>query len=312
MNIELTAFGDHFKLRAAIAQGIMHRDDLQSVVDAFDYYLNSLVENIEDTAEMRLPTVFQSSSRRTPKIEEPAEVCSEAMSVLKAVVSECTYIPTSKIEPGDSVLSLGIDSIMALQVSSKLRRKGFSIGSAEIIESSSLRSLAARISGPGRQQNNGDVIIANRTPLRGSKPLEPTAGIMWFIGASLSGDSGSFQHAFPYQVLGKRLDSARARAAWRSLVSRHVLLRTGFICDGDGNIELSVAETSEPNWSEISYNHIFEETPWIQRFLYDLIDRPLDPTSPPSRCTLIHLGNYDYLIFELHHFQYGKNPLHFV
>jgi ferricrocin synthase len=308
MNIELTASDNHYNLRIAIAKGIMVKDDLQAVANAFDSCLTDLVENLErDVTDLKkkLPKFFLPAPTRSTKVEQEIEPSSEAMTILKAVLSECTQLPISKINAGDTILSLGVDSIMALQVSYKLRGKGYLIGSAEIIESTSLRSLAARLSSA---RDNGDATRVDHVPSQESKEstsLKPTAGILWFVGAALSGDSGGFQHGFPYQIINERLDSARARITWRNLVDRHVLLRTSFVCDDDGNVRLSTAESAEPNWTEISYTHIFEETPWIQQFVYNLISRPMDPRSPPARCTLLHLANHDYLVFEMHHFQYG-------
>ena len=64
------------------------------------------------------------------------------MEGLKLILSRVTETALEDIDSGDSVFALGLDSILALDVSSKCRKVGLKVSVSEILQGQTIRGIA--------------------------------------------------------------------------------------------------------------------------------------------------------------------------
>jgi len=140
----------------------------------------------------------------------------------------CEVLGVEKVGINDNFFALGGDSILALQVVSRIRKAGFVVTPRDLFQHQTVATLALAA--------RRDAVQAELPPAQGAVALTPIQS--WFF------DQQRGQHHWNQAVLlhpGEPLDAARLDAALQSVVEHHDSLRLRFT-SADGAWRQAYAE----------------------------------------------------------------------
>ena len=224
----------------------------------------------------------------------------------------CEVLGVAEISRSDNFFALGGDSIQALKVVARARKQALKFKPKQLIEASSLATLAAVIpvvvdSETANAVALGDESEADITPLaneqRDNIPLSFAQARQWFLW-QLTPESTAYHIAGALNLTGE-LNVNAFKASFNGLVARHESLRTMFSDNGDGSahqviqdellldmpvIDLSALEGNEQAEAAKSQALAWHATP------FDLTKGPL------LRIGLIQLAaDKHVLVVVMHH-----------
>ncbi|MDV7278362.1 non-ribosomal peptide synthetase, partial [Rhodococcus oxybenzonivorans] len=240
-----------------------------------------------DRAALPAPTFLPGSTHRKPATPTEATV---------AAVWE-TVLGVSGIGADDDYFDLGGNSLTATRVVARVNAAlGTTIGVAELFEAPTVATLAARLD---RDEHRGPDRPALAPVARPAViPLSSAQQRMWFINQY---DTTSPAYNIPLVVrLTGRLDVPALVAAIGDIVERHESLRTVFPASPDGPHQVVLpAADAVPVIEPIPVEN---ESELAQR-LSEVCSTRFDvATAVPLRCTLLQLGDSEYLLaLVLHH-----------
>ncbi|PPR03610.1 hypothetical protein CVT24_007726 [Panaeolus cyanescens] len=320
LNAEIHQHDDRFTIHCAARSSHFDPDGLVRLVHSLQTFIEEIINKPEQLISLDLPDIFESraqirsnevSERTTGLTNNDEQLLDPNLVSHQNMLAQLTNTPVSKIKPSTPLVALGIDSITAIQIASKLRASGFKIATTEIINSRTVGDLVKRIGLLGAAK------AYNRTPIIDPKPSEiehirrwlgvraslverfscAPAGMKWLISAWQRSGGARYHHAFAFE-LPPDIDVERLRWAWIQLVKKHWILRSTF-CFADGLEDVRIItfkEDAETSWGKIDRPATLSEQ------MKSLI---LDPPSlryPQARARVITSSNH--LILHLHHFQY--------
>ncbi len=161
--------------------------------------------------------------------EEPS---TDGESVLRSIWARVLNLPQERISMNQSFLSLGGDSISAMQVVGHCQKKGIRLTVREVLRSKSVPELASAIKElPAATYEAKEEI---------EKPfvLSPIQSLWHQLPHH---DRGHFNQSF-YLKLRRRIPIVEFRAAVEKLVTRHSMLRARFQYDGDSGWQQRLTE----------------------------------------------------------------------
>lgn len=155
---------------------------------------------------------------------EPALPTSTAVMRMQAIVSKVLNMPVEQVKPNKSWLSLGGDSIMAMQLLARARKDGINITMNQVLRSKSLAHLAETV-GASVAFDTGEEKIDQPFSL---------SPIQRFYFRNLGDEKNShFNQSFTFR-LARKLDAAKLKSALDSIVLCHSMLRARFTRDRNG------------------------------------------------------------------------------
>lgn len=204
-----------------------------------------------DLRALPMPAMAASTVQAgTPKQRALANVFAEVLGV-------------SSVGADDDFFQLGGDSITAIQLIIRARRRGLAISTNDVFELGSPRRLAtvaADVGGNGGRRTAGPLIALRREQLArlqathpGIERLLPATPLQQgFLFHRLRDEQGFDVYAEQVVLsLAGHLDADALRSAGRALLARHEALRAGFFVDGLPHpVQLIVPEADVP-WEEI-------------------------------------------------------------
>ncbi|KAF9483747.1 peptide synthetase [Pholiota conissans] len=241
-------------------------------------------------------------------------------SIYEPILMSVTNASPSLLRPETPLVTLGIDSITAIQIVGKFRQAGMVITANDIIRSITVGEMLMKVSAADVSKNHeheakagyevGELEKAaiyqdlNISPPNIQSIKAASSGMQWLIGAWCESKRTRFQHVFPFQ-LSADIDKTRLKAAWFSLVSYHPILRSTFAC-ASGYDEPRIvifSESSLDTWTEefVTENMFYQS---LLARMKNMIANPISTSHHQARALFIYSRNSSYLILHLHHFQY--------
>ncbi|KAJ3563111.1 hypothetical protein NP233_g9148 [Leucocoprinus birnbaumii] len=240
--------------------------------------------------------------------------------ILRDLVSSLARLPAEIIDKNTPLVSLGIDSITAIQISNKARHAGIGISTTQIIGCRNFGDLVKRAqSRPVKatksatpeslpqlspREINGIISrFGTSSPLERILPTSP--GQKFFIAGWQGMQARKYQHVFMF-LLPPDVDKARLKVAWILLLQRHPLLRSTFANEprsSEPRIIVFKNEVAPSTWSEeVSADDIFYQATAAR--VRNLAENPPSSRLPQARAILRHSEKKSTLLLHLHHFQY--------
>jgi amino acid adenylation domain-containing protein len=236
------------------------------------------------------------------------------------VLSASLGVDKHNIGRWTSLITLGVDSISAIQVSRQLHAKlGARLPISVILQNPTVARLAKALDGVV-----GDVAFSE--PLAGERDLIPEAVLesarrrledlgMPFTKilpctplqeAMLAASTGRNQYVnrMLFRVNG---DIEKLKAAWDAMVCRHDILRTCFIATDDPMwpmLQVVLPEWKTP-WVTLSLEH--QQQPGLEVMIShhaDHLSPALDSMEPPVSFAIFNHASHTYLSFICHHALY--------
>ncbi|RDB21442.1 Nonribosomal peptide synthetase 2 [Hypsizygus marmoreus] len=320
LNVEMHQHQSGFTIMVASQPDYMDLIGLEKLLERFQTLLQDLISHpeasvLDDTLKKRFATFVPTTQQREQHIS-----CEQIPGPIQRLLANITSIPADQFTPSTPLISLGIDSITAIQIVSQFRRAGMKLTTNDIITSRTVDDMVQKIT-----VSDGNLAQSEKKSVLEVSAMEKAAilarldcdvdavesvmiassGMKWLIGSWQRSERSAFQHAFAYR-LPDGFDIAKLRAAWSSLLERLVLLRSTFAC-AKGNREPRIV-TFKPGaypeeWTEEEAGDasILE---LLASRMKELVSSPPPTSRPPTRAVLLHSPQRAYLVIHLHHFQY--------
>ncbi|MDQ7727805.1 non-ribosomal peptide synthetase [Halomonas sp. SpR8] len=218
----------------------------------------------------------------------------------------------------DNFFELGGDSILSLQIVSRLQRAGWTVTPRQVFEHQSIAQLAFNATGAQEEAQGCEVELNELADYLSSEqiealgldqdniedvyPLSPTQEGMFFHSLEAE-EPGLYVNQLNVDVSG--LDADRLVRAWQAMVERHATLRTGFLWQAGMARPLQLVFTQvEPEIVQLDWRSkkdTLEES--LATYAEQVLKRQIDWLTPPlAWLHLIRLDDDRYqLIWTRHH-----------
>lgn len=257
--------------------------------------------------------------------EQPVDtlVLDQNVQTLRKVLSDVTQISMGTIQEGNSIFALGIDSILALDISARCREAGLIVSVSDILQGRTIRGIAMLVANKHTQPPGSAKVVKSDSfvvdsdqkikalhvlglPEDSVEAVMPClSGQLFYISAWLQSKRQLWEFTFAFNSRIK-LDPEQVQGAWLQLQRRHAILRTSFAAVSSSEILQVVQKASKANGAVQVYNE--QSTGDLNALVQDLVHRlarnPSDLFTPPARLHLIQHPDSDALVFTLHHALY--------
>jgi aryl carrier-like protein len=236
----------------------LDKAQVAKVAEAFDTFLTrALQQPREQIAPASLKSSWAAATlaRRDAKSHgadsttaaEDGAAWTDLEITVRSVIADFTTVPESEIGRGTSIYRLGLDSINAVQVATKLRAGGFRVVASEVLMHPSVRELAAWIGSKntektaaggrgkefdfkGFEEQYREKIVrelgVQDEEVEGVYPCTPVQSGM----LAQTTHSGGVEYVNSYTLqLGADVELERLRSAWGLVVRECPMLRAGFV-----------------------------------------------------------------------------------
>jgi amino acid adenylation domain-containing protein len=173
------------------------------------------------------------------------ETWSEAEEMVRRAFSHFANVDSSKVRRNTSLYRLGLDSLSAVQVASRLRSKGLSMTVADVLEHrtpaaiaaaaaaatpSALEDASSRINLVKYDTDHRSTLLKSlNIPTTALECLRPcTSAQSGMLSQSLQSQGALYVNHITYDV-PDNVDEDEIRAAWRQVQRKHQALRMGFV-----------------------------------------------------------------------------------
>ncbi|KAK3380922.1 non-ribosomal peptide synthetase, siderophore synthesis [Podospora didyma] len=266
--VEMEVSEDNLLWRLACDDKYISQDDIPLLFHQLDAVLGHFLASSEtdvlgfsdsQTHVCGLPTVVPDFGHAVPisktngSDDSPARVWSAEEARIRDVLAGISGVPAPSILKSHNIYHLGLDSISAIKVSSRLKKEGIQIGFRDLLKSKSISEMA-QLATQGQRSTESPVIDGTdqiHNPLLFAEILERVgaakslkrAGIdaslldevlpaspmqVHMISAWQNSDMEVFFPEFTYIMTGP-LDGDGMKLAWEILIKEMPMLRTGFV-----------------------------------------------------------------------------------
>jgi aryl carrier-like protein len=155
-------------------------------------------------------------------------------------------VPEDAIQKDSTIYHLGLDSILVLKLPALLKKDGIQLNVSDVLRDQSVRAIA--LSADGKTANKAEVVdykavtfdaLSSTVPEKALRSLGEdiqdidfimpvTAGQLYMIRMWQTSQGILFYPSFTHTIYGK-FNERDLRNAWKELLRRHDILRTGFI-----------------------------------------------------------------------------------
>lgn len=175
-------------------------------------------------------------------------------STIRKVLSEVSHIPEGEITKLHTIFNLGLDSIIAIKVSSLLGKRSIRLGVGEMLKAATIMNMAEladakRKNSVVAQNDLGNPIVHILSYVDVEKALKSSGidleqvqkvlpcspGQVYMLSAWENSEGAEFYSTFQFRAL-KGLDKMRLSHAWYLLCEKSPILRTRFASTGNRQI----------------------------------------------------------------------------
>ncbi|CAG7931892.1 unnamed protein product [Penicillium olsonii] len=175
--------------------------------------------------------------------------------IIRDVISTLAGVEAESIREDTSIFEIGLDSIDAIKISSRLSKAGIKLQVSSIMRHRTVKAMSAQLSVTNGHAENGGPSMLEKLEKSLVKFLEnegtlpsdatrvlPATPIQEAMVAEMT--SSEYEHYYNHEILEIEagVDLGRMEAAWRAVVKAHPILRTSFVEVWDPEIPVSYAQ----------------------------------------------------------------------
>ena len=318
--------------RSVATEAMLH-SLVDNVMLAIDCSVRNLDQNISDVfsvcrswASADQSTSLQPSSRQMLDLGTSDKfVWNSEARLIRETIAQLAGRNAEDIKEDTSVFALGLDSIDAVKVASRLKKDGLNIAVSSILQSQTIPKMLAALHGQKKFEAVTD--ISNRLstfedqlqPLRQvfsqqqteiERILPATPNQEALIADMIRSD---LQDYYNHDILriSPHVDISRLKSSWQKVIDASPILRTSFVAVTNLDVDTVFAQVVHTP----SLIRIEETTAASFETLNDILEeiRKLAIVNSsqmlPLRLTLVHVDSDQYLILSLAHAQYDGHSL---
>ncbi|KAG7086753.1 NRPS protein [Marasmius oreades] len=334
INVELHEGVDTFSVFASCASDVATHEGLIALLNELSDEFTQLVKapNAPIANNDNLANNQSAPDTPTTKVQDIEDMSSwtDKQRQLRKILVDFVGLPPEAVSPTTSLVSIGIDSICAIQVASLARRAGLVISATQVAQSNTVHDLVSVLSIPPQGGQDPRVTVtlpeAIVSRVRSSLPEELGARIEQILPASsgmiyyMSTEQAA-ANAFVFRTVRNQEDpgmvSRRVRDAWRDVVRKHGILRSFMRETGESEFRMVLCvlkgTSYECEWTEMRIDLTSQdEVGAVREQARALMSMSGFSIGPPTRLALLHGETSSYLILGLHHAQYDAWSLPLV
>ncbi|THX05705.1 peptide synthetase [Aureobasidium pullulans] len=247
---------------------------------------------------------------------------------IRAAYSAISSAPEDRIGKDTTIYRIGLDSISAIQVASRLRKEGLSLQASDVMESPSCSELASVvqtrsqtpvISTPAFDLENFDkryrsvVLDSQQVSTDQIEAVRPCTAVQSGMLSEYvhSGGHQYFNHMF--YAVDENSSFETLKNAWVKVVAQHEMLRTGFINTDDHENPFVMSTYKSPDVHDLCLQVSSEDGA-----KYDDYERAASESVkeklhlPPWRWSLLEINQTQCLQFSAHHAIFDAESLRMI
>lgn len=187
-------------------------------------------------------------------------------STIRKVLSEVSHIPEGEITKQQTIFNLGLDSIVAIKVSSLLRKRSIGLSVSDMLKATSIFNMAQLANAKQKgsllvKKDNENPLVhllahinvqevlqsARIDPNNVQKALPCSPGQVYMLSTWQNREGSEFYSTFHFMT-SKLLDKRRLNQAWDTLCEKNSIFKTIFVSTGDRQIPfLQIVLKQNPN-----------------------------------------------------------------
>ncbi|KAK7033521.1 Non-ribosomal peptide synthetase [Paramarasmius palmivorus] len=329
VNIELHEGEETFSVFASCSADALNHSSLVHLLRDFNKALLELVRSPNAPALPPDDPIFSMSPAQS---DDADQVDNETIIKswtpdqhrLHQILVDFVRLPAEAVTPSTFLVSIGIDSICAIQVASLAKKAGIRISPTQVARSATVKELLALVpqlelenehSAPlavPRDATLPKEVVAN---VLASLPEETTKGIgrILPLASGMEWTLSAWQMnptAFCYKICRDEGEtssnvSRRIREALKMLGTKHEILRAFTAVTGESTFRLALCVLRDYLFEveEIEVGHV-NELDAVRKQARKFTSMSIPVNRPPTRLALLHGQTASYFILSLHHMQY--------
>lgn len=296
--------------------------------DAFSAIILSPQSSIGRTVAIPEPGSNANEQPKTHQADvngvEDFEWTAEA-SVVRQEVAHISGIAEEDVDEHVSIFQLGLDSVDAVRLSSRLKKKCLQVSVSSIMKAKTIpkilkASKTMRASGSASSEVSFLKNLSRKLAAVVKNSVSEAENIECVLPASpmqeaLVGEmlNSSFHRYFNHDVLSlsEDTDAERLKTAWRDVIEASPILRTAFCQVEDPDLDLTFAQVITKPASSCLVDLHLESEDAIQGYMEDVRQDMAfaAPLTPPFRISFLTTGANRYMIVSLAHALYDGYSL---
>lgn len=216
-------------------------------------YINGVAE--ESYAHANGETATPNGVNGTAHTRNSSFQWTSQASTIRDVIATLAGVDSQSIGEETSIFEVGLDSIDAIKLSSRLAKSGIKLPVSAIMRHRNVKAMASQLAETNHHEKNGSYPLLSQMEgaltrfLRKESLMPedacqvlPATPIQEAMVAEMS--ASGYQHYYNHEVLQLEsyVDLARLQEAWRAVVKAHPILRTSFVEVWDPEISASYAQ----------------------------------------------------------------------
>lgn len=264
---EITRNGNESLTATLAAKGnILSPETAQRMLFHFQHVLSEFAQN-PDKELPYINGVVEESPMTNGYSAEPEQSLNEAedsedssfnwgpqASAIRDVIASLAGVEVDSIKPGTSIFEVGLDSIDAIKLSSRLSKFGIKLPVSSIMRHRNVKAMSAQLAVEDTETNGTYPKLTHMTNKltqflekenlvsRDVCQILPATPIQEAMIAEMS--ASEFQHYYNHDILQlePNVDIERLREAWKAVVKAHPIFRTSFVEVWDPKIPTSYVQ----------------------------------------------------------------------
>ncbi|OLL25917.1 Nonribosomal peptide synthetase 2 [Neolecta irregularis DAH-3] len=228
--------------------------------------------------------------------------------LIQGVIMSVCNIPNREIAKDVSIFKIGLDSITAIRISAKLRKKGYNLSVGNMLRHPSIEEMS-KFCGVVQKPGNSDYRRLVSPSMYSD--IETRFGIRreliqdvllclpaqkYFLAGWIKSHREVYMSTFYFKFSGVA-DESKFVDAWNRVLSKHSILRSTFIADKDQQLHMVIVK---PGSGDIAFYDMSGENEWTS----DLGGYFPDLYTPPIRARVFKGLAESIFVLDIHHALY--------
>ncbi|EMC92577.1 hypothetical protein BAUCODRAFT_95688 [Baudoinia panamericana UAMH 10762] len=307
---------------------VAQQADLAALIRSFESALSSAAE----APQQRITERFQIAQHAEGAVSAPAPAnmtnvngtfrWSEKAVALRNAIAQTAGADASNIKEHTSIFSLGLDSIDAVKLASRVRKLGLALSVSQILRSQTIAGMMelvevaspihattptdSRLDTLSQQLQDALPSVVSDTSVARILPATPHQEAL--IADMLRSEFGNY---YNHDVLKLRpgVDLPKLKEAWLEVIKASPILRTAFHPVSSADISATFAQVVQETVpiTEVSLSAESEMEDRVRSITAEV--RSSFPQVTPTRLTFVKCASERYLVVSLSHAQYDGHSL---
>lgn len=327
--------GGTLKITVAAKSTICDMDKAQELIEEFHQAFRLMFQDPESNIGSSIGHVLAQPSKSVGDNDVDAQVngvrdfdWTPEASAVRSEIAALAGVGEAEINEHISIFEVGLDSVDAVKLSSRLKKKGLALAVSTMMRSQNIASMVATLS--TTKQNNPKAVSEDKyeqlesrliayahTHIEDSEVVErifPASPMQEALVSEMV--KSNYKAYFNHDVLKipSGVDVARLEQAWQTVVKASPILRTGFLEIEDPDLDVTFAQVvhryKEPLFERVD----LQSGAAVLEYLEDINDKVSSASLvlPQLRLTRVATSDGNYLVLSIAHALYDGHSLSLV